>query len=634
MPTFVNPNNYAVHLLDEDGRLISISGRQRVVLSEYFERYEQRGFIKKINETGTTVIKLPNVTKPVQAHISRSITKRATTIPKAIANPVEKHKRVVVQKHVVRAQPITATKQKRIVGRTLQIDPNELMRSNLEQNVYPISNNIGIGILSYNRMASLRRLIESITKYTDMRRTTVFVSDDCSDDGTTITYLNELKKHCNFVVMLNKSRLGVAGNSNRLLRCLARFRYGMLLNDDVEILRYGWDQFYFDAMAKTNFHHFIYREDGVYNAERGERCDVGGVALDKVVEKPHGAVLAFTNEMFKKVGYFDEAYGLYGMEHVDWSQKVYEFGLQISGFFDVAGSEQFFKIHDEGSAILNRSDLFRTASKLYKTRTPEYREASRDTELDSISYVIPFRNLNRTESIQTVVNNVRAQRFPVVDIVIVEQDRQTNVDLQPYQPVNYLLAAEYNNPLFNKAKAFNLGISRVKTDKVIMHDADMLASGHYTTAIFNTLLQYDSCHLGGRVLYTDEEMMNFINSSMIIDEIIKYERVIGYYEGGSIACRLKTFWKVGGFNEDFYGYGCEDCDFYARLSGGSNWKEDRTFNFIHLWHDRTPGWNDHHTANKVLESKLRQKTINERILMQHAQLKKLGYSDKLAEALG
>ena len=62
----------------------------------------------------------------------------------------------------------------------------------------------------------------------------------------------------NFVILRNNERLGIAGNTNRLLRCLSRFKYGMLLNDDVEILKYGWDQIYFDAMENTGMHHFVY----------------------------------------------------------------------------------------------------------------------------------------------------------------------------------------------------------------------------------------------------------------------------------------------------------------------------------------------------------------------------------------
>jgi len=129
------------------------------------------------------------------------------------------------------------------------------------------------------------------------------------------------------------------------------------------------------------------------------------------------------------------------------------------------------------------------------------------------------------------------------------------------------------------------------------------------------------------------ESMQNINRTGIVDNNVKCERVVGYYEGGSLACTKTAFWKVGGFNEDFWGYGCEDCDFYARLSQGSRWKEDRVFDFLHLWHSRVGGWNLHHEENKRLEGGLKRKPAQERILLQRAQLQKLGYGPQVAAAL-
>ena len=115
-------------------------------------------------------------------------------------------------------------------------------------------------------------------------------------------------------------------------------------------------------------------------------------------------------------------------------------------------------------------------------------------------------------------------------------------------------------------------------------------------------------------------------------DAVTCERTVGYFEGGSLACRVKTYWLVGGFNQDFIGYGCEDCDFYARLSDGCKWIENRTYDLVHLWHGRVAGWDKHHETNRALENRLKQKPISERILHQHQQLSRRGYADKLREA--
>ena len=91
------------------------------------------------------------------------------------------------------------------------------------------------------------------------------------------------------------------------------------------------------------------------------------------------------------------------------------------------------------------------------------------------------------------------------------------------------------------------------------------------------------------------------------------------------------YWRVGGFNEDYWGYGCEDCDFYARLSQAARWTEQRSFDLLHLWHDRVDGWDKHHKENKNLERILSGNDIQTRVRMQYAQLKRLGYGEELAK---
>jgi hypothetical protein len=248
--------------------------------------------------------------------------------------------------------------------------------------------------------------------------------------------------------------------------------------------------------------------------------------------------------------------------------------------------------------------------------------------------VVPFRNIDRNDAIVTVINNIRAQRFPVVHIIMVEQDSKTRIAVDDYVPVFYYLAQRLQNPLFNKSIAFNLGVQKTTTSKVVLHDADMLTQGHYTQRVWDILEDAEACHLGGKVMYTDEESGRKINADKLVDHEVECERVVGYFEGGSLACTTDAYWKVGAFNEDFWGYGCEDCDFYARLSGFSRWKEDRSFDFLHLWHSRVQGWHGHHKQNKAIESNLKTIPIPDRVRKQYQQLKRNGYRDELDKAIG
>lgn len=593
MKQYINPHGFAVFLTGPNGENIRLNSRQKKLLPEYYERYVLRGYIKPIlSESVRPSIK----TSPIRS------------VRPKIVKPTRQTKHV-------------GTNRRQIVGKTVNEDAKKILEVNLQNQSYPISNGIGVGILSYNRASSLKRLVDSVLRFTDITRTKVFISDDASDDISTQQYLLELEQNRDIVVIRNSKRLGVAGNSNRLLRCLSRFKFGILLNDDVQILNMGWDRFYTEQCLQPNgLSHVVYQQPGVYGSTFGKPY---GNNLRQITDKPHGAVLAFTARMLEKCGYFDEGFGLYGMEHVDWSMRPFEAGLQPEGFFDVVGSDRFFKIYPDKTSIEHKSELLATARQRFKSRTFQQSKPSDDSAVDSVSYVVPFRNLDRGGAIETVLDGIRAQSFPNIQIIAVEDDSNTKISLDSIYPVEYLRVDA--NPLFNKSRAFNRGVSKAVHDVIVLHDADMLAPCDYTRSIFDILKFKDGCHLGKTVIYADKPSTDRITQSRQVNLDSDFDRVVGYYEGGSLACKKATYWSVGGFDERYEGYGCEDCDFYERISSISEWFGTRTVDMLHLYHGRVSGWNTHHEENKKYHSKLMQLSMPARIQAQINHIKSLGY---------
>jgi len=642
MPVYINPNSFVVHLTGPSGEVIKVSPYAKINLPSYFDKYKSRGFLKdavggvpavtsqqrKIRGRTTANKRNPKINQPAMEIVKQNAQVKQLEERKKRRQQITKARKIIKKTDNKRGhiKRVGSKSNKKVVGRRANINATQLLHDNLKKLNYPISNNIGIGILSYQRPEALKNLVNSIIKHTDLQKTTVFISDDASDDPELIKYLGELSASNNFVIIRNEKRLGVAGNSNRLIRCLSRFKYGMLFNDDTQVMANGWDTFYFDAMKKCKMHHFMYFQDGVYGYKRDVNFSKNNVKLLKLEDKPHGAILAFDREMLVKCGYFDESYGLYGMEHIDWSSKIWEMGLQEKGFFDVNGSDRFFKIYQEQSATGYKGKLLKSAREKFANRSSKRILPSKESMVTEITYVIPFRNIDRQESMETVVNNVRAQKFPVIHIILIEQDVKSNFNVSPVNPVIHSLESRSENKLFNKSIAFNRGVSKALCDKIILHDADMLAQSDYTQLINKILDTKSSCHIGGRVLYADRESTDKINLSGLVGEDVKCDRVVGYYEGGSLACTKQAYWRIGAFNEDFWGYGCEDCDFYARLASDPGWYEDRSVDLLHLWHSRTSGWNEHHDENKRIEASLNSLPMQGRIKLQQKQLNKNGYS--------
>lgn len=544
MPDYQNQNNYTINLIGPDGKIVTIPPRARLQMSEFFDRYVRTGQLVKLTPLMFRTKSGIPLKSSFQLRDEENRLKRQAI---EIKTPKQIQRRVTSQ---------TTVPQRRspVVGSPVRIDAKQAMSEITKGHSYPISNDIGIGILSYNRLGSLRRLVESIRKYTDLDRTTVFISDDASNDQDLRSYLSEISTVGDFVVLMNGIRLGVAGNSNRLLRCLARFSHMILLNDDVEIINSGWDSFYPSAALKTGLPHFIHQQSGVYGGVIGSAVDMNGVTLNRITEKPQGAILYMSHAGLNLTGYFDERYGLYGMEHVDWSTKAFEFGGGLSGFWDVAGSDKYMIVHPESSAVMGRSELLSNSKKLFGERKSVKLQPSVESVVPHVSYIIPFRNTGRTEAIRTIVNNVRAQRYPSIRIIMVEQDKESRIVRSDFRPVEHLLATA-ENPLFNKSLAFNLGVNQT-SGTVILHDADTMAKSDYTTSVAMALSKHDGCHLGGRVIYADQASSALIASTGKVTPNVQIDRVVGYFEGGSLACSSEAYWQVGGFNESYWGYGC------------------------------------------------------------------------------
>ena len=228
MPEYINPNTYAVHLVDPDGRTIRINKNQRMNLSEYFNRYCARGFIQLLSDYENEDIRdrnirqqsvekgrvvLDDATKRIQEQLikkeeeqrkleeaqvrklarSKLIrNKQVTDARKQQENALEMAKHIpgIVnhsvkgQRRVLRNLAIQKSQKKqplvnyiddgnehKIVGKLSRANANEVFQKNIEELKYPISNNIGVGILSYNRPDILHRLIRSIVSYTDLHKT-------------------------------------------------------------------------------------------------------------------------------------------------------------------------------------------------------------------------------------------------------------------------------------------------------------------------------------------------------------------------------------------------------------------------------------------------------------------------------
>lgn len=134
----------------------------------------------------------------------------------------------------------------------------------------------------------------------------------------------------------DKDRKGIAARKTECLRELQDCDYIFLFDDDCFPIKQGWEQLFIDSYKYTGQHHFIYQHEtsGVGIKEIKD----GVISYDNC----NGCMMFITQEALKKVGAFNPNFGLYGLEHANYSNRIHLAGLSpIGQYVCPIGAEKY-----------------------------------------------------------------------------------------------------------------------------------------------------------------------------------------------------------------------------------------------------------------------------------------------------
>ncbi len=170
---------------------------------------------------------------------------------------------------------------------------------------------LGIGIITYKRLAAVASCTAFIQAYTKTPYKLV-VADDGSEDGTT-SYCSKVGIHC--VGLVNQ---GVAYNVNRALYSLKDCDPIILLDSDIWPTEYGWEEKWIQAASIW----------GHVNLAFNNTISGNGTPEDPYLCEHFGSgCVATTKSAFENVGYQDPRfYGQpYSIAHAEWTFRYERF---------------------------------------------------------------------------------------------------------------------------------------------------------------------------------------------------------------------------------------------------------------------------------------------------------------------
>lgn len=239
-------------------------------------------------------------------------------------------------------------------------------------------NKIGIGITTRNRNELIKQCVSNIIKFTCFDK--LIVVDDASEIPVSIDGIE---------VYRFNTQQGIARGKNKCIEYLDDCEHIFLFDDDCWPIKEGWENTYIQYAKESGCNHFSYtwtvnnkigyhriidnficrkfhlkiegqpeeiNDIAVHNTQvrirnvREGRPASHPYTQEEVIHydinshlNPHGVMLYISNICIQTVGGFDTEYGLYGGEHGDFTNRIYNAKLNPLGKnLDINNSDQYF----------------------------------------------------------------------------------------------------------------------------------------------------------------------------------------------------------------------------------------------------------------------------------------------------
>ena len=221
---------------------------------------------------------------------------------------------------------------------------------------------------------------------------------------------------------------------------------------------------------------------------------------------------------------------------------------------------------------------------ILRERPPEPRTAP------VVTFVIGHRGAARLPLLSSVLGSIAAQTVPV-ECVVVEQDVEPVIrrDLPDWVRYVHTPTPSIDYP-YSRSWAFNVGAKLAASRVLVFHDSDILVPADYAMLLQKRWLEgWEFMNLK-RFLFdmTRAETARLVGATGLIWPAEPPSGVLQNQKGGSIAADADAFWRVGGFDEGFLGWGGEDNDLWDRATLGRRW-DWGMLPVLHYWHPPQPG---------------------------------------------
>lgn len=202
----------------------------------------------------------------------------------------------------------------------------------------------------------------------------------------------------------------------------------------------------------------------------------------------------------------------------------------------------------------------------------------------AFTYIIGYRHrVDRFMNLKRVLDWINA--FSSVQILLVEQDKYSKISHLNLKAKHIFLKTD--KP-YNKSWSFNHALKYVKSDIVVFADSDLIMNPDGLIEGLKAISQYEMVNPYNSVIDLDPQ-----ETGLPIEQIVSINRP-GRGEtdhqkvplcGGICIFRKDAINRIGGWNENFLGWGAEDDFESIKVKNFLSWTEISN-KCYHLFHNR------------------------------------------------
>lgn len=178
-----------------------------------------------------------------------------------------------------------------------------------------------------------------------------------------------------------------------------------------------------------------------------------------------------------------------------------------------------------------------------------------------IGFRFPVDDPSRMENMMFLLDWIDAFYGDLFDVLLVEQDETSKIDLiahrlRPYVRHEFL----YNPAAYNRGWGYNVSVKDMTDLAVVaLMDTDVLTSENFVQVILDCMEKYVAVSPYSNVYFTDEAEADFVKQDMGFERLQRADGVSKptTIAGGVLIMRRSTYLDLKGF-EQYTGYGGED----------------------------------------------------------------------------